>query len=603
MDPAKHSEEFFQDRIDLLKNQIKDEIPASDSPLPHAFVDACKALKSSNDTKKKAQDLLDKLKKEKADNDAIKKAQSLVDSCEQTIEAMWKCELEAGSQLLDSLDLGSLEEALVECSILVQATPKGLAAFCAKDASHGPLVDEFLSNADWMKLMILHGGASKGNYGQAIKIHSNLLAQIKDNSTEVRRRLALAVSLELASNIKVFHKDTFVDPVERFWHFVNAYEKNELDEKFEKFTVWELRKVVDCDATDDDLQWGREYLKAYRPDEMLSTDDRWKYVLAVRSDINYHHPEHDFSNYRELLSAGGVCGARAWFGRFIAKCHGMPTWGVRQPGHAAMSRWTPQGWVTCLGAGFQYSSWDDNRANGKSRSGLDFEEETKARRNTTPSEYYQKMDLLECLAESLGERVQQEVNPDKIWRSLSLVQRRILAEQEQHDRENGECIDLESKVQPVPGKIPNNCHGGCFIIPASTFTNSPSASLLTMPSFLGGDQLHISHSKSYMEEETGFLDYEIPEILPAGSYHLSCRVVTVHRFQAPLHLTIDNFDEDDDDTVDIQSIEVPYTVGKWQTTKSLQVQLKPGAKLRFSRESPYHGLTIKEFLLEQIHGA
>jgi hypothetical protein len=27
-------------------------------------------------------------------------------------------------------------------------------------------------------------------------------------------------------------------------------------------------------------------LKAYRPDEMLSTNDRWKYVLAVKSDVS-----------------------------------------------------------------------------------------------------------------------------------------------------------------------------------------------------------------------------------------------------------------------------------------------------------------------------
>lgn len=46
--------------------------------------------------------------------------------------------------------------------------------------------------------------------------------------------------------------------------------------------------------------------------------------------MNYHHPENDFSNYKELLSAGGQCGPRAWFGRFIAKAWGTPTWGCRQ---------------------------------------------------------------------------------------------------------------------------------------------------------------------------------------------------------------------------------------------------------------------------------
>jgi hypothetical protein len=279
----------------------------------------------------------------------------------------------------------------------------------------------------------------------------------------------------------------------------------------------------------------------------------------------------------------------------------MPTWGVRQPGHAAMSRWTPAGWVICLGAGFQYSSWGDNRANGKSRSGLDFEEETKARKNVSPSEYYQKIDLLECLAESMGETVDQEIKPDKIWRSLSLVQRRILAQQEQADQEvDGHGQQLGGKINynnmPSTEKASESLKEGCFVIPASSFTNPPSGSLLVMPSFLGGDQLHVTHSKDL--EDSGFIEYEIPQVIPSGSYNLSCRIVSVHRFQASLQLTIDNFD--DDEIVDVQSIEVPYTVGEWGETTRSRVQLKPGAQLKFSRESPCHGLTIKEFLLERI---
>jgi hypothetical protein len=322
-------------------------------------------------------------------------------------------------------------------------------------------------------------------------------------------------------------------------------------------------------------------------------------VLFAITKINYHHPEHGFSNYKELLSAGGVCGARAWFGRFIAKCFGMPTWGVRQPGHAAMSRWTPAGWVTCLGAGFRFCSWGDNRANGKSRSGLDFEEETKARKNVSPSEYYKKIDLLECLAESMGETVEEKIRSDKIWRSLSLVQRRILAQQEQADQEVDGHGQLEGKINynmPSTEKTSKSLDEGCFVIPASSFTNPPSKSLLVMPSFLGGDQLHITNSKFL--EDSGFIEYEIPQKIPSGSYNLSCRIVSVHRFQVPLQLTIDNFD--DDETVDVQSIEVPYTEGKWAETTSSRVQLKPGAQLKFSRESPCHGLTIKEFLLERI---
>jgi hypothetical protein len=51
------------------------------------------------------------------------------------------------------------------------------------------------------------------------------------------------------------------------------------------------------------------------------------------------------------LSAGGECGPRAFFTRFVRKAWGMPTWGVTEPGHAAMSTFGPAGWEVLLGAG------------------------------------------------------------------------------------------------------------------------------------------------------------------------------------------------------------------------------------------------------------
>lgn len=366
-----HSEEAFQARLDVLQNKIKEQITiildnddGGDPPMK-SFLDICKTFSSANDSLKKAQTLLAGLEKDKSKDDtAIQKAQDLVNSCQETLTDLWVCVIDCGTNAIQNLNLdekmktkddkGTLEATVLECTVLVQATPKGLAEFCSVDeATHGPLVDAFLSNSDWMKLMIQFGGPSNGNYGQAILLHTTLLKEIikSDNhdgsddddqdksmtarTTEtakrIRRNLALAVALEMASPIAIFHNPKeFIDPIERFWQYVNAYENNELDGAFETFTVWELRHVIDSDAPSDQLEWGRSYLKAYRPDQIWSDSDRWKYVWSVRTDINYRHPEHDFSTYQDLLSAGGECGARAWFGRFIAKAFGMPTWGVRQ---------------------------------------------------------------------------------------------------------------------------------------------------------------------------------------------------------------------------------------------------------------------------------
>lgn len=169
----------------------------------------------------------------------------------------------------------------------------------------------------------------------------------------------------------------------------------------------------------------------------------------------------------------------------------MPTWGVRQPGHAAISRWTPAGWITCLGGGYVVSHWTENRyAAGKryDRAGLDFEEESKARTNSCPCDNYKQLCLLECLAESLGETIMEAIDADKIWRSLSLVQRRVFAnsgkDETNRNQQNGPPSRKEIQFQ-ANGSIQQS---QCYIIPASSCSNPPSKALLVMPSFLGANK-------------------------------------------------------------------------------------------------------------------
>ncbi len=55
-----------------------------------------------------------------------------------------------------------------------------------------------------------------------------------------------------------------------------------------------------------------------------------------------------------------MCGRRAFFGRFILRCFGIPTLARPQPGHATLVHWTPAGWVICLGA-----TWGNGKVDGK----------------------------------------------------------------------------------------------------------------------------------------------------------------------------------------------------------------------------------------------
>jgi len=153
---------------------------------------------------------------------------------------------------------------------------------------------------------------------------------------------------------------------------------------------------------------------------------------------------------------------------------------------------------------------------------------------------------------------------------------------------------------------------GLIVIPATSFVDPrrPSRNVLVMSSFLGGDQLHL--------ESDGKVEYELPpSITTAGKFALSVKVVNVHRNQKPLLVDIEKaFDTEcsslhtaeaqDIDGYEMlhlsqsQEIEVQYTKGFWEYTKSIRVDLCPRVRLKLSRNTPCWGLTMKEIVLQPI---
>jgi len=85
---------------------------------------------------------------------------------------------------------------------------------------------------------------------------------------------------------------------------------------------------------------------------------------------------------QNILMNGGICGRRAFFGRFILRSFGIPTTARPSQGHGALCHWTPdQGWVTNLGPGWS-AGWTKTRY----RKDLDFLATTQAR--TNPEAYW-----------------------------------------------------------------------------------------------------------------------------------------------------------------------------------------------------------------------
>ena len=287
-----------------------------------------------------------------------------------------------GDTLDQFLASDALDTRFAKYVVLLEATPRGLAEFAQQGREQWTLVERLLADADLMKQMLVADGANAqrqgksygpAQYGQAMKIYTDIQRVSQKAAAGVLQRLALATSLEHAVPIGQANPAAWtdapetIDPVKRYLHYEKAYLDGELDPAFERLSTWELRMVVDGDEPDETLAWGREMLRNYRPDHIYNSNYGWRYVSLVTSDVKYgsqdvKYDRSELQKYQNILMNGGVCGRRAFIGRFILRSFGIPTTARPSRGHAALAHWTPDGWVVNLGGGWG-AGWTKTRYN------------------------------------------------------------------------------------------------------------------------------------------------------------------------------------------------------------------------------------------------
>jgi hypothetical protein len=506
--------------------------------------------------------------------------------------------------LLDSVDSllsgDKLDAKLVKASLLAEATPRSLAAFAQQGKEQEAVVDKLLTDNSLMMQMLEAGGAKFGKYGQAMEIYTAIQKASPKAKEGNLQRLALATSLEHAKPIEQVNaldqtnEPKTVDPVNRYLHYEKAYLDGELDPVFKNLTPWELRMVVACDAPDQILTWGREMLRNHRPDHIYNPDYGWRYSAAVKTEVPYGSQNvvkdlPSLHKYQNIAMNGGVCGRRAFFGRFILQSFGIPTWGVTQKAHAALSHWTPKGWVVNLGAGFEHSWWDKDEA---PRSGADFLLETQARAH---GQGYLKALRAHWVSRILGEQAYNDRSavPGGFWSAIAHDQTVALASTAVAlgplGQELGEANEPQQKQKIEQAKLSEADQkividrDGVITIPAVAH-GKPTGSSMSMKSFAGGMQLHCSG---------GFKTEYVIEAPKAGKYALTLRVVTVQQGQ--------NFLVAANDPKTPVEIAVPYTIGKWQHTQPVEVTLTKGANaLYFALQDGSRGVTIKELILTPV---
>jgi hypothetical protein len=386
------------------------------------------------------------------------------------------------------------------------------------------------------------------------------------------------------------HAPATVDPVKRYLHFEKASLDGELDPAFQTLNAWELRSVINGDEPDETLAWGREMLRNYRPDHVLNPDYGWRYSRAVTTDVRYgsQNVKDDLPNlqsYQNIIKNGGICGRRAFFGRFILRAFGMPTAARPQRGHAALTRWTPEGWVVNLGAG-----WGNPDAKGVLElSDADFLIESQVRKN--PAQHAKAL-RAQWAADAIGEQKYVSLKPASggFWGILALYAKKAaVGEQTAAPAALGENLGeanespevrsralVKASVSEADKKI-TVADNGTITIPAAATHGGQ-----ILGSFSGGHQLFSG---------SGSISFEF-QASQAGKYALTAKVVTVQ--DNPKLQLIAN-------SAPAVELTVPYTVGKWEQTPAAPVTLRQGKNsIRITRPEGSRGLTIKEFTLTPV---
>ena len=404
----------------------------------------------------------------------------------------------------------ALDGRLARFLVLHEATPRGLAVFAQQGSEHAALIDRLLADDDLMMQMLVADGAADGKYGRAMEIYTDIQQESENAGEGVLQRLALAVSLEHAVPIAQSNPvartgaPETIDPVNRYLHFEHAHLSGELDPAFDRTTTWELRMVVNGDEPDETLAWGREMLRNYRPDHIFNSNSGWRYVSIVASDVKYgsenvKYDRPELQRYQNILMNGGVCGRRAFIGRFILRAFGVPTIARPSRGHGALAHWTTEGWVVNLGG-----DWGCGWTTTPYHKDLDFLASTQARSNR---EAYLKVKRAQWVGDVLGEDRTYGENDGTpgFWNDVSLrTQREIIEEGsavtldalgedlgEANEPTVAEAV-LASPVTPEDRMISYG-EDGVISIPATAYS-SPSGNtreVIAMTSFRGGLQIFL----------------------------------------------------------------------------------------------------------------
>jgi hypothetical protein len=493
---------------------------------------------------------------------------------------------------------------MAKFALLTHATPNNLAGFAQKGEEEKTLIDKLLNDDKLVVQVMTLGGASDGNYGQAMRNYTAIQKASKRSHKGFFQVWAIAVSLQYTG-------DTYVYPdvpaakslVKYYLNYLKAYDDGILDPIFSKLggTGWNYRFVFPDSYTLEDIDWIRTMMRNYRPDHIRNPDYRWRYCRIVKSDIPYTggvkrpvRPDLNLSRIQDYFLKGGICGPRAFVGQISGYAFGIPSRRAPSAAHGAMAHWTPDGWTVVLGPHISFCK------NVSGMPPLEFLLISQAQQD--PKGFKQAL-MCEWLGNALGEDAPRDFGSSGgFWRVLGFYRKQAIVEDEKIKDIGSTGAELaESNVSTEKEEIkqikfPEKfckitvAKDGTMTIPVAACKSPKNGEKLKFMQTIDADAIQVHYSLGGGQPELLKFYVNAPK---AGKYELTMHVCTV-TVERSMLLRLNRRT--------MLDIAIPYTKGYWKDTEPLAIDLKEGRNtLLFTIKTPNKGISIKYLKLKPLN--
>ena len=488
---------------------------------------------------------------------------------------------------------------MAKFALLTHATPSRLAGFAQQGKEEKALIDKLLNDDKLVVQAMTLGGASDGNYGQAMRSYTAIQKAAERSHEGFFQVWALAASLQYTGETYVYPDVPAAESLVKYYlNYLNAYDDGILDPAFSKLagTGWNYRFVFPDSYTLEDIDWMRKVLRNYRPDHIRNPDYRWRYCRIVRSDIPYtggvdrSGMPAELSRIQQYFLEGGICGPRAFVGQISGYAFGIPSRRAPSKAHGAMAHWTPDGWTVVLGPHISFCK----HINGMPP--MEFLLESQAQQD--PKGFKQAL-MCQWLGQALAEDAPRNYGSSGgFWRLLGFYRRQAIVEDQKIEdigstgAELAESNVSSEKEEIAQIEIPEKFRtitvagDGTITIPVAACKSPKNGEkVLFMESIDGGMQVHYG----LIGQRPELLSYTV-DVPKAGKYEFTAHVCTVtmnRKFLLRVNRRI------------LLDVDIPYTKADWMDTEPVELELKEGRnRISFTQKAPNKGVSIKEFKLK-----